>query len=218
MKSLLKLSFAGAFAVSISFSLPASSQSIAEILEQSFDRLAGTNSVSFTPVFSGGILMGCTLEYSAIVRDWGYRQGAFSRVEGSFGFLSSGAVVAPVLKVVVNDIDMASLSMQPAAPASASIVSGFDTNAGSSIDASESDTPGSIFIVFASDPPTSMFLDALVNEKIQLRFARREGGLDVPIDLDLTVAVISADGTRSHSDEAVKTMSECLNRLAGAEQ
>ena len=62
-----------------------------------------------------------------LAQDYIYRQGAFVRVGGSFGMRSAGNNVAVTLKVIVHDIDNATMQFSPSPPASAYIVSGTTT-------------------------------------------------------------------------------------------
>ena len=61
------------------------------------------------PQFSDGKLNGCIVEFAVLVQDHIYRQGAFVRVGGSFGMLSANNNIAVILKVVVQDIDSATM-------------------------------------------------------------------------------------------------------------
>jgi hypothetical protein len=65
------------------------------------------------PLFSAGQLEGCTMIYSAIARDWSYKQGGYIRVDGSFGLLYAKGQIGISLKVGLQDINPRTKSFTP---------------------------------------------------------------------------------------------------------
>jgi hypothetical protein len=71
----------------------------------------GTNYATAHPQFSDGKLNGCIIEFGVLVQDHTYRQGGYALIGGSFGLLSANNNVAVTLKVVVQDINNATMAL-----------------------------------------------------------------------------------------------------------
>lgn len=193
----------------------AQAQDVSAINRRMLDSWLGTVTANFRPMFSGASLSGCTIEFATVVRDWAYRQGDYVKVDGAFGFMSMEGIVAPVLKVVVNDIDHAvvGLALSPSPPTSAFIVQDYTSNASELLDAYQSDTPGALFSVFNGEGTVSMFFEALISGQLVMHFSRTSSGMSVPVPIDLTVEDTGPDGQRRHSNRAIDAMLGCLDPL-----
>ena len=95
-------------------------------LERQAQSLVGTFYAKAIPMFSGGSLDGCGIEYEVLLRDWTYQRGAPLQVGGGFGVKGSRKPlkIGTYLKVIFNDIDPKTLEPKPNAPVEASLVCG----------------------------------------------------------------------------------------------
>ena len=157
-----------------------------------------------------------------LVQDYTYRQGAFVLVGGSFGMLSANNNIAVTLKVVVQDIDNATMALSPSPPVSAYIVSGTTTTKPFFVAKYPSDTPGALFSVFQPDGAAPILLDGIKNEIMIIAFNRREGGADMRVAIDLTVEGTADDGRKTVSTKASQEYLACstslLKSLVGGEK
>lgn len=176
-------------------------------------RLEGTTSVSYSPTFSNGQIIGCGIEFNAVARDWSFRKGEYDKISGSFGFLISNKNIAPILKLVVNELDRGTFSFRPKAPTRAYVTAGTLSNFQTLITSYQSDTPGSLFSVFQIEPTANMYAQALVAGKLSLRYGKNAAGIDAPIEIDLTVVDTKDDGMRVKSDKPVDDMLSCVRHL-----
>jgi hypothetical protein len=186
--------------------------------EAALARLEGTTSVAYSPTFSGGALSGCGIEFSAVVREWAVRKGAYEKVSGSFGFMMANKTIAPILKVVVHEINIATMALTPAPPKRGYVVSGGKSNHSSLVGSYPSDTPGALFMVFQIDPTTPMYFSALSGGKLTLRYGRTPSGVDAPLTIDLSVVETKDSGERVRSAEPVSEMMGCMKALLEAAQ
>ncbi|HEV7339938.1 MAG TPA: hypothetical protein VGO06_28480 [Bosea sp. (in: a-proteobacteria)] len=189
-----------------------------KIVDAALSRLAGTMSVSYSPTFSGGSLSGCGIEFNALVRNFAVRSGAYEKVTGSFGFMMANRTIAPVLKVVVHEIDRATMALSPAPPKRGYVVAGAKSNFASLHASYPSDTPGALFSIFKIEPTTSMYFEALAEGKLTIRYGRTPSGVDVPLALDLSVIETKDDGQRVKSAAPVNDMLSCMSSLLEAVQ
>jgi hypothetical protein len=136
--------------------------------------------------------------YGALAKDFTYKQGGYIAVNGSFGLMSAKGQPAVSLKVVVHDIDPRTNSFTPSPPASAYFVSGNKTTKDAVVGQYPSDTPGAIFVVLRPETVLPILMEG-VGEKIVIAFARRQGGMDVQLAIDTSVAETKPNGERIHS-------------------
>jgi hypothetical protein len=182
------------------------------LTREAVQRLVGTISVENRPSFVSGQLQGCTIEYYAMARDNIYKQGAFIKVGGSFGLLSSRGMVSPVLKVMLHDVDPLTMSFTPSTPVSAYFVSRTSTTKAAIVGHIPSDTPGAVFVVFK--PETfAVMAEGLTDNKLTIAFARTRGGMDVVLPIDTTVVDTSNTGERTRSHKPVSEFFECSKAL-----
>ena len=180
---------------------------------QMLQSLAGTTHTTALPQFSDGKLKGCIIDFAVLAQDNIYRQGAFVRVGGSFGMMSAGNNVAVTLKVIVHDIDNATMQFSPSPPASAYIVSGTTTTKPFFVSKYASDTPGALFSVFNLEGAAPILLDGIAKEKMVIAFNRREGGTDMQVTIDLTVEDTANDGRKTISTKASQEYLACSTSL-----
>lgn len=182
-------------------------------IDAALARLEGTTSVSYSPTFSNGQIIGCGIEFNAVARDWSFRKGEYDKISGSFGFLTSNKNIAPVLKLVVNELDRTNFSFKPKAPIRAYVTSGAHSNFKTLITSYNSETPGSLFSVFQIEPTAKMYAEALTAGKLSLRYGKTAEGIDAPLVIDLTVTDTKDDGLRVKSDQPVSDTLGCIKQL-----
>lgn len=188
-------------------------------VEAVMSQFEGTIAVAHTPTFAEGALAGCGIEFNTLVRDWAVRKGSYEKVSGSFGFLmANNKVISPVLKVVVHEVDSATMALTPAAPKRAYVIAEGNSNYASLIKSYPSDTPGALFTLFKTEPSTSMFFGALSDGKLTLRYGRTPSGIDTPLSIDLSVVKTTDDGKRVKSGQPVSEMMACMKNLLKAAQ
>ena len=180
---------------------------------QILQSLAGTTHTTALPQFSDGKLNGCIIDFAVLAQDHIYRQGAFVRVGGSFGTWSAGNNVTVILKVIVHDIDNATMQLSPLPPASAYIVSGTTTTKPFFVSKFPADTPGGLFSIFQLNGALPILLEGIAKEKMVIAFNRREGGADMQVAIDLTVEDTANDGRKTVSTKASQEFLSCSTTL-----
>jgi len=177
--------------------------------DDSLQKMVGTLSVKPAPVFAGGKLSACSLEFTAVARDYKYKQGELVYLSGSLGFQADGKSrsLGIYLKIVLNDWDPIALKFIPGDPNSALIVIGNRTSKDAQILSTLSDTPGGYFSVFRSDGSLDDVLKSIEKNELTISYSRKMGSADVPISLDLTVVDTDEAGERKKN---VKNTSEFL--------
>lgn len=188
---------------------PAQSPAVSAALQ----RLEGTLSVSFVPIFAGGKLSGCNLEFYAVMRDWTFRSGDYVKASGNFGLMRSKQVVSPVIKLVIHDMDRRTLQLSPSAPSRVYISSGLQTNADQVLTGNLSDTPGGLFVVFKTEQTFEMMIDGILSQRIELRYGRPGGNSDALLKLELDVTETDDNGVRQRSPAATDKVIECFSAL-----
>lgn len=190
-------------------SAPASADVAADLQKQ-----AGTLFVKSSPSFSDGKLAACGFEFSVLLQDWAYRQGSFILVGGSFSIFTAKGTLSQSLKVVLHDIDLKTAKFSPSPPETAYFVfSDFSTNKASLVGSYPSDTPGALFSVFQILPAYANLASDIEKGKVQIAFARRKGGQDLKIEVDLTVSDTSTEGKRERSRAAIEEYDNCAQAL-----
>lgn len=176
----------------------------------------GTGFVVSQPSMQDGKTVTCGLTYKAFIQDQIYRQGAPSIIDGSFGLARVRDTIAGFLKIVVEDlsIENGEVRQTRAKPYAAYLATkDGQTTVASRRQSSASDQPGGLFTIFQAD---DAFLNviAMVSAKgaATVWFSRRQGGLDVPVELDLTVTA-TKDGQSVHSRKEITAFADCWPRL-----
>jgi hypothetical protein len=174
--------------------------------------MLGTLSAEAQPVFADGRLEGCTVVYGALAKDFTYKQGGYITVNGSFGLMSVRGELAATLKVVVHDTDPRTNRFTPSPPASAYFVSGTKTTKNAVVGQYPSDTPGAIFVVLRPETVLPILMEG-VGDKIVIAFARTQGGMDIQLPIDTSVAETKPNGQRVHSPKAAMDFLQCSKEL-----
>jgi len=162
------------------------------------------------PTFRDGELVGCTLRYTALAKDFIYKQGAFIAIRGSFGLVAEHGNVGVTLKVVVQDIDPD--TAQPK-PTTAYLVSGNGTSKDALIAAASSDTDGGYSAIFKAEQTLEMLLQGISGDKVTVAFARTVGGTDMKVNIETDVVETANDGKRTRSTEPAISFLDCSNSL-----
>jgi hypothetical protein len=205
-----------AIASGIALQCSAAAQSSQLPLAAQLQAFEGTISAKHITQFASGKLFACIIEFAAVVRDRTTRVGQYSRVGGSFGFMSASGTIVPVMKVTVHDVNLSTGDLLPAAPHSAYVAYGTGTNANEVVSSGPSDAPGSIFVVFSPKATIEVFFDAIVNQEIKILFNRTGKDIDIPLNLDLRVEDTTGTGERRRSDRASTEMMTCVTALVKA--
>jgi hypothetical protein len=188
--------------------------SVAQTAERSPEALVGTLKIESNPIRSSGRLVGCTLGYDALVRDWVYRKGAVSAVTGYFGVVRLGPTVGSTLKVTVSDVSDVDGQQTINTPTSAYLMSESGAVTAGALIEQSSDNTGALLGAFLVDETFwSVVESMLTRQRVAIMFSRTKGGLDVRVDLDLTVAKTSQLGERTNSGEMLKAYLACLREL-----
>jgi len=170
----------------------------------------GTLSTKAEPTFRGGELVGCTLVYAALAKDFTYKQGALLAIRGSFGLVAESRNVGLTLKVVVEDIDPDTAQLKPT---TAYLVSGNGTSKDALISAASSDTDGGFSAIFKAEQTLEMLLRGISDDKVTLALARTVGGTDMNVSIEPDVVETASDGKRTRSPEPAMRFLECSNSL-----
>lgn len=190
---------------------------------KSLKLMEGTLEITPTEMTSGGKLIGCQLEYGAMFFDNTYSQGAPYVLKGSISLngLNDNTNIGIGLKVGTNrlipkaDGGMTLIPEKPflaflKAPSGVTNVNGY-------VDKYESDNlPGGMFYVYRLDVKFLEIIEQMIEKKlVSIVFNRKEGGYDVTVPIDLTVASVNAKGQRTKSDNAMAAFSTCFYNFTG---
>jgi hypothetical protein len=184
------------------------------IVDQLLANRVGTISNDAQPVFTNGVLTGCSLNFTTLVKDFTYKAGTFARVDGSFNLLAAKSNLGVLLKVVVNDIDPKTYDWTPSSPVSAFFVSGNATSLPFLINRSlDSDTPGAVVAVYNAEKTFPMLVQGLNAGTVTVAFARTVGGVDMQVPIDVTVEDTDNNGNKKRSNKAATSFLQCTQDL-----
>jgi hypothetical protein len=184
--------------------------------------LAGTLRVDGKSLTRSGALVGCTLEFDAVVLDHQYRQGQPSLVAGSItlNLVQQGSVknIGVGLKVVLKDATVRAGSPEvhyvdaPPYFAFLETPSGV-SNVGGFVSKIKSDTPGGTFLIYRMDDSFMPIYEALTEGSVVVAFTRKKDGLDVRVPLDLQVEQTDSSQVRRRSAVAMDRFHACVGTL-----
>lgn len=189
------------------------------VVEQLLSKRLGTTTTTANPVFSDGVLTGCSVVFGALIKDFTYKAGNYVRVDGSFSLMAANRNLAIMLKVVLHDLDPKSLELTPSPPVTAFFVSGNSTSRPFLINqSSETDTPGAIIAIYNAEKTFPMLIEGVSEETVTIAFARSKGGMEVQVPIDLGIEDTDDDGKKSRSHKAVTKFNSCVPALLKSEK
>lgn len=188
------------------------------VIEQVLASRLGTGYTVAAPKFTDGVLTGCGVEFASLIKDFTYKAGNFVRVDGSFNLMTANNSIGILLKIVVNDLDPQSYKIIPNAPVTAFFVSGNATSRPFLIKQDrETDTPGAIIAIY--DAKTfPMLVQSIREGTVTIAFARRKGGADMQVPIDLSVEDTNKEGAKVRSDKSATSFMKCASDLIDAER
>lgn len=176
---------------------------------------AGTYKVEFQPRNISGIPIGCALVYNAIALDTAYMNGQAVMLDGTFGYIA-GTKEHPekkvTLKVGLKDY-LGDTFGEIKMPHFAYLQSAHGTTANSKFVAKEGEQGYKMFIIHENEETSALLADIMEGLPITLGYNRREGGMDVLVDLDLSVSGVDAQLKSLHSTLAVDKFTSCMKKL-----
>lgn len=176
-----------------------------------------TLSVFTQPIMASGKLAGCSLVFEGLAHDYPYRKGKVIKLDGSVNILGMGENTAVTLKIVVNELLSTESGMvvyKPSSPSRVYLVGSDLTNNNSSIvSVAPTDVEGGIFAVFNLSPAISYIIDGLLEKKLTIAFNQMDGGMDIVVPINLTVAKTTRDGKSVFSDQIVNDFLVCSQSL-----
>ena len=183
--------------------------------------LIGTLEITSSRTSANGKLIGCEILYGAMIFDNTYSQGAPYIVKGSFGIsaINNNSSLALGLKVATYRLypqNNGDVSTKPERPYLAYLkaANGINNVSGYLSKSDSDNMDGGVFYVYKFDTRLADILGQMANTKtISIVFNRREGGYDVIVPIDLTVASVNDKGVRSHSDKNIYEFSTCSSDL-----
>lgn len=199
--------------------LVGSSAHAGDAVEQMLSQRLGSLSNQAAPVFTEGVLTGCGVTFATLVKDFTYRTGGFVRIDGSFNIMSAKNNIGILLKVVVNDFEDKTYRLVPSAPVSAFFVSGNATSRPYLIQQSlGTDTPGAIVALYNAEQTFPMLLKAVGEGVVTVAFARKKGGTDMQVPIDLSVEDTDDNGKKTRSTKVATVFMQCVSDLVDAER
>ncbi|HWZ39522.1 MAG TPA: hypothetical protein VNY08_14595 [Bradyrhizobium sp.] len=170
---------------------------------------ADTLYADFSPVFADGEMHACNIEYAAFFDDFTYEQGRRLVATGSLYLTIVKGMPASMVKVRLGTL--ANNHFDPVmAPTSVSFL-----NAGHivrPVTSADSDVPGARVSVYGTDVTVDL-LEQILGGKITLSFARKKGGLDILLPLDIQARINPQTGERTLSKVAINAFSLCAYDL-----
>jgi hypothetical protein len=204
------------FVFTCALSSGATSQTHPPSLAEILSAMEGTASTAHRAQFERGELSARLIEFNALIRDRSTGSTHYSKIGGSFGFMQANRTVAPILKIIVHNLNKLSGNLVPAAPTAAYIADGAKTNAADVVTSFNSEPLGSLFVVFQPVATSDIVTCSITNQKITLLFNRTGRGLDIPVGLDLRVTDTKATGERQFSNQTSDDMLACIRALVSA--
>jgi hypothetical protein len=181
---------------------------LSDIEEKTFEPILGTTYILINDVRESGILTGCEVEHSSIVRDAVYRAGSFSRIYGSITlFYSRGKQPYLAYKVFGADItlDASEKILQQKFVINYSypntLKNAFVGGEGTTFQCGE----GAFCSGFWGNNLTELIRSILRNE-ISINYNREDGGRDVSTSLNLE----KDDKSQDH----ILRFTQCLHGLS----
>jgi hypothetical protein len=180
--------------------------------------MEGTLEITPSEMTSGGKLIGCQFEYGAMFFDHTTAQGEPYVIKGSIGLtgVNDNTNIAVLLKLGTNKAITkgdGKVDLIPERPYLAYLKapSGI-TNIGGYLNKSESDNlAGGMVYFYQLDVKFLEIIEQIIDKKsVSIVFNRKEGGYDITVPLDLTVASVNDKGQRTNSDEAIAAFSSCF--------
>lgn len=181
--------------------------------------LVGTTKVSFQPLHSANEKYGCSLAYMSAALDFATLKGLPVMVVGNIFFSVNRAQKAPGLSLKIAVSDYESPDPKPFAPHFAYLQSANGSTLKSKFQELPADEEGFKIFVFALDGQSTKLLGDLLDgqQPINVGFRRKQGGMDVLVPVDLTVASTELkDGKllRTKSDAAITNFRKCFSDVA----
>jgi hypothetical protein len=178
----------------------------------------GTMGTKGYPITSGGVLNGCAVEFDNIHTDRVYLPAKMIAVSGSIALYLSEKGGGYGFKVVVNDsaVGPEGVTVTPNPPFSINIetASGTSTHG---LDRKQlvSETPGGTFVTFEFfDEKFSKIMDEIMDtQSATILFNRRDGGMDIRVPIDFTVASTDEDLKKTRNNSTMKNFIDCNVKL-----
>lgn len=182
----------------------------------SMAEMAGTYSVTFQPVTSGGRLIGCSLVYNAVMLDYTYQNGAPVLAVGNITF-NQDKQPGLSLKLGLSNVLEASRTVEP--PHYAFIKTKNGSTVGAKFQSFDSDVSGfRVFVYQLTEKTVNIIGDLLEGGNPTIGFNRTPNGLDATFTLDLTVENVAVPNggmpQRRHSTAATEGFTSCFSELA----
>ena len=181
----------------------------------------GTLSVEFMPTQIEGELKGCELVYNALVKDYRYLKGAPVVVNGSIHYLwsSKPAILLFTLKIGLSTVKGGKPVLPFEPPVSAYLQTKNASTAKVKGKSIQGEGGHKLFTANAIDPAILTLTEDLITDgKIALAYARKSGGMDVLVPLDMTVTGIRLSGAevaRDRSTKAPVEFASCISEMMG---
>ena len=182
-----------------------------DLLREQLRPQFGTLQAALTPGFAGGSLNSCLIEFNWLGEDWKYKTGGMIKVTGSFGLMGSSNKMGVLLKVVLLDLDLNTLQLQPSAPASAYFINNLRPL--KPLGFTGSDTPGGIVSAYDFVNTSKLLVERIADGKVSIGFSRARGGSDIVIDVDVDVQKTTDDGQRTRSGATATDFFACVQEL-----
>jgi hypothetical protein len=159
--------------------------------------------VTYNPISTNGVTTGCSLKFTALVRDTVYNKGNITGMSGGISL-----VAVPEKKTIAYFYKSALINSPDSAPQPPHFMflktSDF-TTAKSKFKSHESDLPGfRLWLVEFDEQVSGVMTQMLEEQKLVIGYNLRAGGTDAFIELDLS---------QKESWEATKQYVKCLPQL-----
>ena len=188
-----------------------SSVAIAGPIEDALNPQLGTISVKFEPAFDEGNLYACTLIYKTLIRDYVYKSGGFSLINGNIGIVGKDKILLVNLKVIGYDVEKDG-SFTPYQIDDALFNNGLTTSLSEKIGGQQTDFLGRQSI-FKMETVGEKLMDNIVKGSVPILFRRHGGGIDVPFSISTKVISTDDNGIRNYSMDEILKFFDCNKTL-----
>lgn len=153
--------------------------------------------------------------FEHLMRDWVARNGQFIRVDGSVTLMyPTPQKLGATLKIVVNEIDQATLTFKPSAPTRAFLIDDdYSTTISSIVSVVPSDTPGGLFSIYQVSPTIEILMKAIQSNHLRVGFDKAGAETDIQVLIELDVSATDPDGSRHRTGQAGSDFATCARAL-----
>lgn len=204
--------FRQAFLCALSFAL----YCIAASVQPSAQAAEGTLYAKFAPIYGGGRLEGCSVEFRHFTQEHKYYGGKLLIIDGSVNIIHTDSTSATLLKIIpytLND-DTNQLDETEYGPSRLFLIDkDGNTTVSGSLDTRPTETGRGLLSIFPMFPSTLILAEAAVSGPLVVGFNIGNGRSDILVSIDLTVKETTGEGVQMRALDNMNGLFSCIGAL-----